>query len=149
MYSLDVNVLLYAASPSSQEHLAAREAVEQARTSVVGLGLQSVVASSFIRIATDPRAVVEPLSTHQAMSFIDAVLDAPRARVTQPGAAHWTLFHQLCTEFRPRRSDVTDCWLAAAALEVDAVWLSFDRGFARFRRLRWVDPASQQEADSR
>lgn len=142
MYSVDANVLLYAASPASKEHAAAREAIERARLSVVGLGVQSVVASSFVRIATDPRASESPLSTEQALSFIDALVDAPRAQITQPGPAHWSLFRSLCEDFRPRRGDVTDCWLAATALESDAVWLSFDRGFARFRDLRWQDPSA-------
>lgn len=142
MYSVDVNVLLYAASPSSKEHAPAREAIDRARTSVVGLGVQSAVASSFIRIATDPRASGTPLSTEQALSFLDALLDAPRVRITQPGPAHWPLFRALCEDFRPRRGDVTDCWLAATAIETDAVWLSFDRGFARFRDLRWQDPSA-------
>ena len=31
--------------------------------------------------------------------------------------------------------------LAAAALEVNATWVSFDRGFSRFKALRWLNPA--------
>jgi hypothetical protein len=36
---------------------------------------------------------------------------------------------------------MTDVYLAAAALEINATWVSFDRGFARFRELRWCNPA--------
>lgn len=140
MNCVDVNVLLYAASPSSQEHHAAREVLEQARRGLPGLGVLSTVAASFLRIATDPRASTVPLSAEQGLQFLDAVLDAPNARVVNPGPAHWSTFRQLCLEYRPRRGDVTDCWLAAAAMEIDATWLSFDRGFARFSGLRWVDP---------
>jgi len=35
---------------------------------------------------------------------------------------------------------MTDVYLAAAAIERDAVWASFDRGFARFQALRWINP---------
>lgn len=142
MYSPDVNVLLYAASAPAQQHEACLAAIEKARSSAIGLGVQSMVASSFVRIVTDPRAVVQPLSTEQALSFIDALVDAPRARILQPGPRHWSIFRDLCEEFRPRRGDVTDCWLAATAIEDGAVWLSCDRGFARFRDVRWVDPTA-------
>lgn len=142
MHSIDVNVLLFAASPAAPEHRAARDAIERARSSLTGLAVQSTVAASFVRIATDPRAARAPLTAPQATSFLDAVLDAPRARITHPGPRHWSLFRQLCDTFHPRRGDVTDCWLAAAAMEADDVWVSFDRGFARFPGLRWAEPGT-------
>lgn len=30
--------------------------------------------------------------------------------------------------------------LAASAIELGLTWVSFDRGFARFRALRWLNP---------
>jgi uncharacterized protein len=39
-----------------------------------------------------------------------------------------------------RGNDIADAYLAAYALENNATWLSSDRGFARFRRLRWSHP---------
>jgi predicted nucleic acid-binding protein len=44
-------------------------------------------------------------------------------------------------DYRPSSVDMTDVYLAAAALEINATWVSFDRGFARFRELRWCNPA--------
>lgn len=37
-----------------------------------------------------------------------------------------------------------DAWQAVDALENNATWLSADRGFARFRRLRWRHPLDGQ-----
>jgi predicted nucleic acid-binding protein len=39
-----------------------------------------------------------------------------------------------------RGSDIADAYLGAYAAENKATWLSADRGFARFRRLRWNHP---------
>lgn len=41
-------------------------------------------------------------------------------------------------------SDITDAYLAAYAMENNATWLSADRGFARFPRLRWSHPLDLQ-----
>lgn len=141
MDSPDVNVLLSAASSESRHHDEARAALQRSRASVGGLGLLSQVAASFIRLATDPRVSPSPLTTREAVGFVDAVIDAPRARIIEPGPRHWGIFTDLCTSFVARRGDVTDCWLAAALLERDGVWVSFDRGFARFPGLRWIDPS--------
>ena len=44
-------------------------------------------------------------------------------------------------EYQPASVDMTDVYLAAAALEINATWDSFDRGFSRFKRLNWFNPA--------
>jgi predicted nucleic acid-binding protein len=56
------------------------------------------------------------------------------------GERHWSLFRQLVTDIDARGNDITDAYLVAYCLEHNATWLSADRGFARFRRLRWSHP---------
>jgi len=60
--------------------------------------------------------------------------------VINPGPRHWEIFCDLITRLQPGSRDVTDTSLAAAAMEVNAAWASFDRGFARYPTLRWVHP---------
>jgi uncharacterized protein len=56
------------------------------------------------------------------------------------GERHWELFRQLAADIGARGNDIADAFLAAYALENNATWLSADRGFRRFRRLRWRHP---------
>ncbi len=46
-------------------------------------------------------------------------------------------------EHRPSSAAMTDVYLAAAAMEIHATWVSFDRGFARFKELRWLNPGQR------
>ena len=65
----------------------------------------------------------------------DSVLGDHRLRYR-----HWTLFRQLANDIDARGNDIADSFLAAYSLENNATWLSADRGFARFQRLRWKHP---------
>lgn len=58
----------------------------------------------------------------------------------RPGERHWQSFERLATSINAAGNDIQDAYLAAYALENNATWLSADRGFARFRELRWEHP---------
>ena len=49
-----------------------------------------------------------------------------------PGASAWRHFVGLVTALELRGNDVPDAWLAAQAIELDAHFVTFDRGFRRF-----------------
>jgi predicted nucleic acid-binding protein len=53
------------------------------------------------------------------------------------------VFRQLASDIKARANDIPDAYLAAYAVENNATWLSADRGFARFHRLRWSHPTDQ------
>lgn len=138
---VDVNVLLGAALTASPFHGSAREWLDKALAGREPVAVPSIVASGFLRIATNRRALVEPLEPDEAWGFLSAVLASPATQVINPGPRHWALFRELCDEVSPRGNDVADAYLAAMALETQATWVSFDRGFARFPRLRWLLPS--------
>jgi predicted nucleic acid-binding protein len=50
------------------------------------------------------------------------------------------VFRQLASDINARASDIPDVYLAAYAVANNGTWLSADRGFARFHRLRWSRP---------
>jgi predicted nucleic acid-binding protein len=50
------------------------------------------------------------------------------------------MFRQLAEDIDARGNDIPDAYLAAYAMDNNATWLSADRGFARFKRLRWAHP---------
>jgi toxin-antitoxin system PIN domain toxin len=140
--SVDVNVLLHACFAGSPQHEKAVACIEECRRAEGGLSVLSQVATAFVRIATDSRVYAAPLTTDQALAFLDSVLVEPAARIVHPGPGHWARFTSVLSEWQLTRGDVTDAWLAAAAIDARADWFSFDRGFSRFRGLRWIDPAA-------
>ena len=96
--------------------------------------------AGFVRVVTNRRIFTEPTASDDAWEAIDALLQAPAAMPLHAGERHWTRFRQLATDIDASGNDVADAYLAAYALENNATWLSADRGFARFRRLRWRHP---------
>ena len=143
MHCVDVNVLVQAAMAAAPEHAVAREWVLRQRQAPDGLGLFSLVLSGFLRVTTDRRVFTEPLDPSAAMAFIDSLTASPVVAVLEPGPRHWSMFRSMVLEHRPSSVDMTDVYLAAAALEINATWVSFDRGFSRFEGLRWVNPAQR------
>jgi toxin-antitoxin system PIN domain toxin len=95
---------------------------------------------AFIRIATNPRAVAQPLSTEQACTIVDLWLQQPTVTTVGPTERYWSLLREQLAEGRVSGPLVTDAALAALAREHGAVLCSTDRDFRRFRGLSLVDP---------
>jgi toxin-antitoxin system PIN domain toxin len=93
-----------------------------------------------VRIMTNRRIFREPSMPAEAWAAVDAVMRAPASIALRAGSRHWGLFRQLAADVDARGNDVPDAYLAAYALENNATFLSADRGFARFSRLRWRHP---------
>lgn len=141
MHCVDVNVLVQACVQVSPRHREARAWLLQHRSDPSGLGLFSLVVSGFLRVVTDRRVFSEPLDPAAAVAFVDSLTVSPTVSLLEPGPGHWQRFREMVLEYRPTSVDMTDVYLAAAALEAHAIWVSFDRGFARFGQLRWINPA--------
>ena len=77
-----------------------------------------------------------------------ALLAAPAAMHLRAGERHWSTFRQLCADVDARGNDIPDAYLAAYAVGNSALWLSADRGFARFPRLRWRHPLDTELSQS-
>ena len=58
----------------------------------------------------------------------------------EPGPEHWAIMRDLMRESGTAGSLVSDAHLAALAIERGAELCSADADFARYPRLRWVDP---------
>ncbi|MGV9803534.1 type II toxin-antitoxin system VapC family toxin [Mycobacterium sp. NPDC003449] len=140
MLCVDVNVLVYAHRVDLPEHATYRSLLERLTNGDEPLGLSDAVLSGFHRVMTNRRIFAEPVSPQQAWDAIDALIAAPAALTLRAGERHWTHFRQLCEDINAQGNDVADAYLAAYAMENNAVWLSADRGFARFDRLRWRHP---------
>lgn len=140
MRCVDVNVLVYAHRRDLPEHRDYRELLERLANDAESLAIPDLVLSGFARVVTNRRVFVEPSTPEQAWSAIDRLLAAPAAQRLSAGERHFAAFRGLCDDVDARGNDIPDAYLAAYAVENGALWLSADRGFARFKRLRWSHP---------
>jgi toxin-antitoxin system PIN domain toxin len=136
----DVNVLVYAFRREAVDHdRYARWLTTTAATSELGLP-ESVLVGT-IRIVTSPRIMADPAPTPVALRFVEALLEAPRARLLAPTKATWSRFRSIASnDAHVRGQLVPDAWLAALAVSHGGRLATADRGFARFEGLKWFVP---------
>lgn len=139
---VDANILLYAVDEAHRFHEAARSWLEAAANGPrrVGMAWSSLIA--FVRIATNPRAMRDPLDPADAWAFVDAWLDAPAVWVPEPGPGYRTILARLITDLDLRASLVSDAALAALCIEHGLTIVSADSDFARFTEIEWVNPVA-------
>jgi toxin-antitoxin system PIN domain toxin len=136
----DVNVLIYAHRRDARQHGAYLDWLEGLLNSDATYAVSDVVLSGFVRVATHPRIMAPPSTIDQALTFTARLLDQPHCVMVRPGPRHWDIFVRLCREIGARGNLVTDAFLAALAIEAGCEIITADRGFARFKGLRWRHP---------
>lgn len=145
MIACDVNVLVYAHNADDPRTGEYRAWLEEAANGAEPFGLSSTVAAGFLRIVTHPKVLTSPLTVDVALDLLDDLRGAPAVVAMEPGRQHWSIFSRLCRSVSARGNTVPDAYLASIAIEHGCLWLSADRGFARFPGLRWrhpLDPAT-------
>ena len=140
MRCVDANVLVYAHRADLPEHEDYRALLERLANDDEPLGVPDIALSGYLRVITNRRIFTEPTTPSNAWDSLEALIAAPATMRLRPGERHWALFRELAQDIDARGNDVPDAYLAAYAVENNATWLSADRGFARFRRLRWRHP---------
>ncbi|MBK6562959.1 PIN domain-containing protein [Candidatus Amarobacter glycogenicus] len=65
----------------------------------------------------------------------------PAFEPLREGPAHWRIFQRIADSAGISGGDLTEAYLAAFAIEHDATFVTFDRGFARFPGLKVLIPA--------
>ncbi len=142
MILLDVNVLLYAYRREAPQHERYGAWLRSALGGPEDVALADHVLTALVRIATSPAFVATPVSTAEALTFIDALRAAPAARAVVATEATWDCFAALVAGDPAIRGNlVPDAWLAALALSHGARIATADRGFGRFPGLTHFDPA--------
>lgn len=143
MTAPDVNVLLYAFREDSDRHAEYRRWLEAALNGTGPVALFEPVLAAVVRIATHPGIYRTPAPRTVVESFVDGCLAAPAAIAVRAESPHWPLFRELCERADCRGNLVQDAYLAALALEHNCTYMTTDRDFARFPRLRWQHPLDQ------
>lgn len=140
MIVVDVNLLLYAVITGFPQHNPARIWWQQVLNGPDEVGLSSPALFGFLRIATNPRILTDPLSVSAAIDYVDRWLARPRVRFLLPGPRHLDIAFDLLRGQGTAGNLTTDVQLAALAIEYQAELSSNDTDFGRFPGLRWTDP---------
>lgn len=140
MIIVDANLLLYAYDQGSPQHSASRQWLEDVLSGSAPVRFPWLSIWAFVRIATNPRVFVHPLSPAEAHTAVVAWLQQPNAAVIEPGERHLEILDTLMRDGQAAGPLVMDAALAAIAIEHGATLCSTDRDFARFPGLDWQDP---------
>ncbi len=125
----DVNVLVAASRVDHPHHAPAANWVKQA-VFQEEFALLPMVATSFVRIVTNPKIFPRPTPPDIALRFINTLLDATD-RALLPLAAEWETFCELIDGRALKANLVTDAWIAAAVIAQDEHLVTFDRDFRK------------------
>jgi toxin-antitoxin system PIN domain toxin len=136
----DVNLLMYAHNAASATHDRSRKWWEDLIRREQPIGLPWAVAFGFIRLATHPSVLADPLPPLEAVACVRSWMDEPSVRIVEPGPRHMTIVEDLLRATGVAGSLTTDTHLAALAIEHQADLHSNDADFGRFPGLRWRNP---------
>lgn len=140
MILVDANLLLYAANHAAPEHPAAREWLDRQLGGTARVGLPWPVLLAFVRLASNPLVVREPVTVAAAWGQAREWLASPVAWVPVPTDRHAEVFESLCLPSWMTSRLVPDAHLAALAIEHGLTLCSTDGDFARFGGLNWENP---------
>lgn len=140
MLLVDVNLLIHAVNQDSPDHARARAwwlGLEQAGEPV---GLPWLTLIAFVRLITNPKAVVRPVGLTEALRTMRQFMAQGKVTVLHPTSSHAQEFDQACRNANATGNLVTDAHLAALAIEHGCELASCDTDFAKFPGLRWINP---------
>lgn len=138
--TLDANVLLYAVNEDASEHAPALALVDR-----LGQGPEIVylfwpTIMGFLRIATHPGVLPNPLSITDAVETIAGLLSRPHVRTPGETPGFWELYLATGGD-RSRANEVPDAHLAALMRQHGVgVIHTRDRGYRRFPGIKVRDP---------
>jgi toxin-antitoxin system PIN domain toxin len=136
----DINVLIYAHRAESPCHAGFREWLTSAAQGAEPLGIPGHVAAGFLRIVTHPGVLTPPTDVESAAAFLDALSTFPAVTTPTLAPSHVGVFLDLCRRLGIKGRTISDAYLAAIVMDLDAELVTADRGFARFSNLRWRHP---------
>lgn len=136
----DINVLLYAYNPHTEQHSVARTWWEECLNGEELIGLPNEVLFGFVRIATHPRLGAATVSLETASRVVELWLSQPHVRVLSPLPDHFLKTIGLMKTTSTTGGTTSDAVLAVYAISHRAVLYSNDNDFARFPGLEWRNP---------
>ena len=140
MILTDVNILVYAHRTDAPGHKPMKEWLEALVNGDQAYATSDLILSGFLRIVTHPAVFSPPSRMDAALAFCNEVRDQPHCVHISPGPRHWEIFTEMCRTGGVKGNLVPDAYLAALAIESGSEWITTDRDFSRFAKLRWRHP---------
>ena len=140
MRIVDLNVLLYAVNSDAAQHEVVRAWWETAVNDEETVGLAWIVLLGFLRVATNAHVFPRPLAPDAAAAKLDAWLALDNVAIVREKEDHWETLKPLLRAAGTAGNLTSDAHLAALAVSHDAVLVSCDTEFSRFKDLRWENP---------
>jgi uncharacterized protein len=137
---LDANLLLYATDSSSTHHDAAASWLTETLNGDRRVGMPWQTIGAFLRIATHPRVMTNPLDGPQAWAFVEDWLAVDTVWIPPVSRHTAAVLRRLVHSAGVTGNLVPDAQLAALAIEHGLTIYSADPDFARFPEVRWVNP---------
>lgn len=137
---VDANLLLYAVDENSAHNAAASSWLTEALRGDSRVGVPWQTIGAFLRIATHPRVVENPLSGPEAWRYVADWLAVPVVWIPPATEATARVYARLCEQVEITGNLVPDAQLAALAIEHGVELASADTDFLRFPGLRWTNP---------
>lgn len=141
----DINLLLYAYDSSSSFHSKAAGWWQACLSGTEPVGLLHVVVFGFVRIATNSRVFLNPMTPAEASGHVRSWLEQPPVRVLEPepGPDHIQHTLKLLVTLGTAGNLVSDAQMVALTMDYDAVLHTADTDFVRFPGLRWFNPITE------
>ena len=136
----DANLLLYAYNESAPQHETAKDWLEERLSSPEIFGLSWQIITAFLRISTNPKSFPLPFTLSEAIEIVEDWLAQPQVKILLPTENHWVIFSNLIIEGQTNGAMMMDAHLAALTIEHGAVLATTDRDFARFSKLKTINP---------
>ncbi|MCG3193665.1 MAG: Ribonuclease VapC33 [Thermoanaerobaculia bacterium] len=141
----DINLLLFAYFSVFPMHEAARRWWEGIAERGEPVGIAPPVLFGFVRIATNRRVFVRPMSLQQATTIVEEWLTLPSLHVLRPGPRHVKIAFDLLRTAGTTRDLTTDAQISAYALENRGIVHTVDSDFSRFPGVPLIDPLAGAE----
>lgn len=139
MILVDANLLVEAHMSGPRNRLA-REWLDDQLWGTARVGLPWASLLAFLRLVTNPRIFARPQALGDAWAEVRGWLSCEPAWLPTPTERHAEILGALFVDARAGGNLVPDAHLAALAIEHGLTLCTLDRGFARFKGLRWQNP---------
>ena len=140
MILIDANLLIYAINADLPHHTKAKFWLEKIFSGTTAVGLPWIVILAFLRITTHPKIFDTPLSSEQAVGYVESWLNQPYIKFISPGEKHWPILRQLLQSAGTGGNLTADAHIAALAIELGCDVYSADHDFKRFAGIRHFNP---------
>ena len=140
MFIPDANILLYATDQNCADHETALAWWSETLQAGDEVGLCAVVAFAFVRLSTNRRVFLQPLSVKDACARVENWLEFPNVTWLDSKAEDFATASQLLENAGTAGNLTTDAHIAAIAQRIGGTVISCDQDFARFPGINRRDP---------